>query len=185
MFPTTASLRRNLRLKKDRHASPVEPKTPDINQTDFLIYEEVTQYLPRPGDRPRLIVLIGTFNPGFGDSEVAIIWLCQTIICGVCHCDYPSTASHLIICLQVLRELGSVSLNRRWLQKILEVMGWLYPVSVCMCVYTVFHLSVASVVIVDLKWFWLTVDLPLEIKPLFYAELHQHHSLFSLTDYCQ
>ncbi|XP_029702339.1 MAGUK p55 subfamily member 3-like [Takifugu rubripes] len=52
----TSSLRRNLRLKKDRQ----EPKTPDANQADFRIYEEVTQYLPRPGDRPRLIVLIDT-----------------------------------------------------------------------------------------------------------------------------
>lgn len=66
-----ASLRRNLRLKKDRHALPGEPKTPDAIQTEFLIYEEVTQYLPRPGDRPRLIVLIGTFNLGLTDAEVA------------------------------------------------------------------------------------------------------------------
>lgn len=73
MFPNTASLRRNLRLRKDHHASPVEPKTPDVNQTDLLIYEEVTQYLPRPGDRPRLIVLISTYNPEFSDTEVAII----------------------------------------------------------------------------------------------------------------
>lgn len=65
----TASLRRNLRLKKDRQ----EPKTPDANQTDFRIYEEVTQYLPRPGDRPRLIVLIGTFSLGIGDAQAATL----------------------------------------------------------------------------------------------------------------
>lgn len=59
---TTASLRRSFRLRKDRHASPGEPQTPDPTQTDFLIYEEVTQYLPSPGDRPRLIVLIGMFT---------------------------------------------------------------------------------------------------------------------------
>uniref|UniRef100_A0A674PJU5 MAGUK p55 scaffold protein 3 n=1 Tax=Takifugu rubripes TaxID=31033 RepID=A0A674PJU5_TAKRU len=70
LIPSTQfqeSLRRNLRLKKDRQ----EPKTPDANQADFRIYEEVTQYLPRPGDRPRLIVLIGTFNLGIGDAQAA------------------------------------------------------------------------------------------------------------------
>ncbi|XP_013869380.1 MAGUK p55 subfamily member 3 isoform X2 [Austrofundulus limnaeus] len=43
----SASLRRSFRLRKDRQGS--EAQTPDANQTDFLIYEEVTQYLPRPG----------------------------------------------------------------------------------------------------------------------------------------
>lgn len=56
---TTAGLRRSFRLRKDRQCSPGEPCTPDANNTEFLIYEEVTQYLPRPGERPRLIVLIG------------------------------------------------------------------------------------------------------------------------------
>uniref|UniRef100_A0A673BUJ5 Membrane protein, palmitoylated 3b (MAGUK p55 subfamily member 3) n=1 Tax=Sphaeramia orbicularis TaxID=375764 RepID=A0A673BUJ5_9TELE len=56
---TTAGLRRSFRLRKDRQASPGEAHTPDANHTDFLIYEEVTQYLPRPVERPRLIVLIG------------------------------------------------------------------------------------------------------------------------------
>lgn len=70
---TTAGLRRSFRLRKDRHGSPGEPQTPDANHTDFLIYEEVTQYLPRPGDRPRLIVLIGTFTMDFGDIEEAMV----------------------------------------------------------------------------------------------------------------
>lgn len=56
----TASLRRSFRLRKDRQGS--EAQTPDSNQTDFLIYEEVTQYLPRAGERPRLIVLIGWYK---------------------------------------------------------------------------------------------------------------------------
>lgn len=55
----TASLRRNFRIRKDHQGSPGEPLTPDGNHTDFLIYEEVAQYRPRPGERPRLIVLIG------------------------------------------------------------------------------------------------------------------------------
>uniref|UniRef100_A0A8C4GTW3 MAGUK p55 scaffold protein 3b n=1 Tax=Dicentrarchus labrax TaxID=13489 RepID=A0A8C4GTW3_DICLA len=56
---TTVGLRRSFRLRKDRQGLPGEPQTPDANHTEFLIYEEVTQYLPRPGERPRLIVLIG------------------------------------------------------------------------------------------------------------------------------
>lgn len=61
-YLTTASLRRSFRLRKDRHALPGEPQTPDPAQTDFLIYEEVIQYLPSPSDQPRLIVLIGMFT---------------------------------------------------------------------------------------------------------------------------
>lgn len=59
MCLTTASLRRSFRHRKDHRGSPGEPSTPDTNQVEFLIYEEVTQYCPRPGERPRLIVLIG------------------------------------------------------------------------------------------------------------------------------
>uniref|UniRef100_A0A674PD83 MAGUK p55 scaffold protein 3 n=1 Tax=Takifugu rubripes TaxID=31033 RepID=A0A674PD83_TAKRU len=73
-------LRRNLRLKKDRQ----EPKTPDANQADFRIYEEVTQYLPRPGDRPRLIVLIGTFNLGIGDAQAAPL-ISENAVSRKCH----------------------------------------------------------------------------------------------------
>jgi len=50
---TTASLRRGFRLRKDRHNSPGEPQTTEANHTDFLIYEEVTRYRPRLGERPR------------------------------------------------------------------------------------------------------------------------------------
>uniref|UniRef100_A0A8D3C931 MAGUK p55 scaffold protein 3b n=1 Tax=Scophthalmus maximus TaxID=52904 RepID=A0A8D3C931_SCOMX len=65
---TTASLRRSLRLRRDRQGSPGEAHTPDANHADFLIYEEVAQYLPRPGERPRLIVLIGRSTLGFSDN---------------------------------------------------------------------------------------------------------------------
>uniref|UniRef100_A0A674PQZ1 MAGUK p55 scaffold protein 3 n=1 Tax=Takifugu rubripes TaxID=31033 RepID=A0A674PQZ1_TAKRU len=65
----TCILRRNLRLKKDRQ----EPKTPDANQADFRIYEEVTQYLPRPGDRPRLIVLIGSVGARISELKQQLI----------------------------------------------------------------------------------------------------------------
>uniref|UniRef100_A0AAQ5YQW4 Membrane protein, palmitoylated 3b (MAGUK p55 subfamily member 3) n=1 Tax=Amphiprion ocellaris TaxID=80972 RepID=A0AAQ5YQW4_AMPOC len=61
MFLTTASLRRSFRLRKDRQGSPGDPQTPDGNHSEFLIYEEVTQYQPRPNERPRLIVLIVSY----------------------------------------------------------------------------------------------------------------------------
>lgn len=72
MSSTTAGLRRSFLLRKDRQSSPGEPQTPDANHTEFLIYEEVTQYRPRPGERPRLIVLIGTLTVGFDDIEEAL-----------------------------------------------------------------------------------------------------------------
>uniref|UniRef100_A0A674MG65 MAGUK p55 scaffold protein 3 n=1 Tax=Takifugu rubripes TaxID=31033 RepID=A0A674MG65_TAKRU len=55
--------------RKDRQ----EPKTPDANQADFRIYEEVTQYLPRPGDRPRLIVLIGSVGARISELKQQLI----------------------------------------------------------------------------------------------------------------
>ncbi|XP_013869381.1 MAGUK p55 subfamily member 3 isoform X3 [Austrofundulus limnaeus] len=66
-----ASLRRSFRLRKDRQGS--EAQTPDANQTDFLIYEEVTQYLPRPGERPRLIVLIGSLGARVTELKQKVI----------------------------------------------------------------------------------------------------------------
>uniref|UniRef100_A0A672JAZ8 Membrane protein, palmitoylated 3b (MAGUK p55 subfamily member 3) n=1 Tax=Salarias fasciatus TaxID=181472 RepID=A0A672JAZ8_SALFA len=56
---SSTSLRRSFRLRRNRQDSPGDAHTPDGNHSEFLIYEEVTQYLARPGDRPRLIVLIG------------------------------------------------------------------------------------------------------------------------------
>ncbi|XP_077407496.1 MAGUK p55 subfamily member 3-like isoform X2 [Vanacampus margaritifer] len=58
-----AGLRRSFHLKRERQSSPVEPRTPDGAHADFLIYEEVALYLPRPGERPRLIVLLGGWRP--------------------------------------------------------------------------------------------------------------------------
>ncbi|KAE8284022.1 MAGUK p55 subfamily member 3 Discs large-like protein 3 Protein MPP3 [Larimichthys crocea] len=68
-----AGLRRSFRLKKDRQGSPGEPQTPDANHTEFLIYEEVTQYLPRPGERPRLIVLIGSLGARITELKQKVI----------------------------------------------------------------------------------------------------------------
>ncbi|XP_038591252.1 MAGUK p55 subfamily member 3-like isoform X5 [Micropterus salmoides] len=68
-----AGLRRSFRLRKDRQCSPGEPCTPDANNTEFLIYEEVTQYLPRPGERPRLIVLIGSLGARITELKQKVI----------------------------------------------------------------------------------------------------------------
>ncbi|XP_034717033.1 MAGUK p55 subfamily member 3-like isoform X2 [Etheostoma cragini] len=69
----SAGLRRSFRLSKDRQGSPGEPQTPDANHTEFLIYEEVTQYLPRPGERPRLIVLIGSLGARITELKQKVI----------------------------------------------------------------------------------------------------------------
>ncbi|KAM6951090.1 MAGUK p55 subfamily member 3-like [Aplochiton taeniatus] len=68
-----AGLRRSFRLKKDRQGSPGEPRTPDATHTDFLIYEEVTRYQPRPGDRPRLVVLIGSQGARMNELKQKVI----------------------------------------------------------------------------------------------------------------
>ncbi|XP_042363607.1 MAGUK p55 subfamily member 3-like isoform X5 [Plectropomus leopardus] len=73
MSPKASGLRRSFRLRKDRQASPGEPQTPDANHTEFLIYEEVTQYLPRPGERPRLIVLIGSLGARITELKQKVI----------------------------------------------------------------------------------------------------------------
>uniref|UniRef100_A0A8C8DLM8 MAGUK p55 scaffold protein 3b n=2 Tax=Oryzias sinensis TaxID=183150 RepID=A0A8C8DLM8_9TELE len=75
-----SSLRRSFRLKKERQSAPAEAADP--KHTEFLIYEEVTQYVPRPSERPRLIVLIGriTFLPA-GKMRLQ-----QSLSCFFCIC---------------------------------------------------------------------------------------------------
>uniref|UniRef100_A0A669EJQ6 MAGUK p55 scaffold protein 3 n=1 Tax=Oreochromis niloticus TaxID=8128 RepID=A0A669EJQ6_ORENI len=69
----TASLRRSFRHRKDRQGSPGEAHTPDANHTEFLIYEEVAQYFPRPGERPRLITLIGSLGARIAELKQKVI----------------------------------------------------------------------------------------------------------------
>ncbi|XP_067344513.1 MAGUK p55 subfamily member 3-like isoform X2 [Channa argus] len=69
----SASLRRSFRLRKDCQSSPGEPQTPDAEHTDFLIYEEVMQYLLRPGERPRLIILIGSMGARVTELKQKVI----------------------------------------------------------------------------------------------------------------
>ncbi|XP_063337324.1 MAGUK p55 subfamily member 3-like isoform X4 [Pelmatolapia mariae] len=68
-----ASLRRSFRHRKDRQGSPGEAHTPDANHTEFLIYEEVAQYFPRPGERPRLITLIGSLGARIAEIKQKVI----------------------------------------------------------------------------------------------------------------
>ncbi|XP_035771087.1 MAGUK p55 subfamily member 3-like isoform X1 [Neolamprologus brichardi] len=69
----SASLRRSFRHRKDRQGSPGEAHTPDANHTEFLIYEEVAQYFPRPGERPRLITLIGSLGTRIAELKQKVI----------------------------------------------------------------------------------------------------------------
>ncbi|XP_041829454.1 MAGUK p55 subfamily member 3-like isoform X2 [Melanotaenia boesemani] len=69
----SASLRRSFHLRKDRQSSPAEVHTPEANHTEFLIYEEVTQYLPHPGERPRLIVLMGSLGARITELKQKVI----------------------------------------------------------------------------------------------------------------
>ncbi|KAM4526959.1 MAGUK p55 subfamily member 3-like isoform 1-T1 [Fundulus diaphanus] len=69
----SASLHRSFRLKKDRQGSPAEAQTPDGHPAEFRIYEEVTQYLPHPGEKPRLIVLIGSLGARVTELKQKVI----------------------------------------------------------------------------------------------------------------
>ncbi|XP_051925365.1 MAGUK p55 subfamily member 3-like [Hippocampus zosterae] len=66
-------LHRSFRLKRERQRSPSEPRTPDGNRAEFLIYEEVALYLPRPGERPRLIVLLGSLGSRTAELKQKVI----------------------------------------------------------------------------------------------------------------
>ncbi|XP_024140141.1 MAGUK p55 subfamily member 3 isoform X2 [Oryzias melastigma] len=66
-----ASLRRSFRLKRDRQSAPADAADP--KHTEFLIYEEVTQFVTRPGERPRLIVLIGSLGARINELKQKVI----------------------------------------------------------------------------------------------------------------
>uniref|UniRef100_A0A3P8XFX5 Membrane protein, palmitoylated 3b (MAGUK p55 subfamily member 3) n=1 Tax=Esox lucius TaxID=8010 RepID=A0A3P8XFX5_ESOLU len=70
----TAGLRRSFRLsRKDRQQSLGESRTPDLAPLDFLIYEEVTRYQPHAGERPRLVVLIGSLGARINELKQKVI----------------------------------------------------------------------------------------------------------------
>eukprot|EP00063_Salmo_salar_P039290 XP_014014125.1 PREDICTED: MAGUK p55 subfamily member 3-like isoform X4 [Salmo salar] len=69
-----AGLRRSFCLsRKYRQGSTGEPRTPDSAMLDFLIYEEVTRYQPRPSERPRLVVLIGSLGARINELKQTVI----------------------------------------------------------------------------------------------------------------
>ncbi|XP_034050535.1 MAGUK p55 subfamily member 3-like [Thalassophryne amazonica] len=68
-----ASLRRSFRLRKDHQNTSVEACVPESTQTDLLIYEEVSKYLPSSSERPRLIVLIGSRGARVADLKQKVI----------------------------------------------------------------------------------------------------------------
>uniref|UniRef100_A0A6Q2X9S4 Membrane protein, palmitoylated 3b (MAGUK p55 subfamily member 3) n=1 Tax=Esox lucius TaxID=8010 RepID=A0A6Q2X9S4_ESOLU len=69
-----AGLRRSFRLsRKDRQQSLGESRTPDLAPLDFLIYEEVTRYQPHAGERPRLVVLIGSLGARINELKQKVI----------------------------------------------------------------------------------------------------------------
>ncbi|KAJ8414274.1 hypothetical protein AAFF_G00051440 [Aldrovandia affinis] len=69
-----AGLRRSFRLsRKDRQGSPGEPRTPEPKEPEFLTYEEVTRYQPRPSEKPRLVVMIGSLGARINELKQRVI----------------------------------------------------------------------------------------------------------------
>uniref|UniRef100_A0A671SF40 MAGUK p55 subfamily member 3-like n=1 Tax=Sinocyclocheilus anshuiensis TaxID=1608454 RepID=A0A671SF40_9TELE len=69
-----AGLRRSFRLsRKDRRGSSREANVSDQNDTEFLIYEEVTRYQQKPNERPRLVVLIGSLGARINELKQKVI----------------------------------------------------------------------------------------------------------------
>ncbi|KAG9350068.1 hypothetical protein JZ751_026421, partial [Albula glossodonta] len=69
-----AGLRRSFRLsRKDRQGSPGEPRTPESKDPEFFTYEEVTRYQPRPNERPRLVVMIGSLGARINELKQRVI----------------------------------------------------------------------------------------------------------------
>uniref|UniRef100_A0A671SDT2 MAGUK p55 subfamily member 3-like n=1 Tax=Sinocyclocheilus anshuiensis TaxID=1608454 RepID=A0A671SDT2_9TELE len=67
-------LERSFRLsRKDRRGSSREANVSDQNDTEFLIYEEVTRYQQKPNERPRLVVLIGSLGARINELKQKVI----------------------------------------------------------------------------------------------------------------
>ncbi|XP_018612443.1 MAGUK p55 subfamily member 3 isoform X1 [Scleropages formosus] len=65
----TAGLRRSFRLsRKDRQESQSNE-----DNSDFLTYEEVTRHQQRPGERPRLVVMIGSLGARINELKQKLI----------------------------------------------------------------------------------------------------------------
>ncbi|XP_061665418.1 MAGUK p55 subfamily member 3-like isoform X6 [Syngnathoides biaculeatus] len=73
VFLNDAGPRRSFRPKRERRGWPAEPRAPDADGGEFPTYEEVALYLPRPGERPRLIVLLGSLGSGVAELKQKVI----------------------------------------------------------------------------------------------------------------
>ncbi|XP_055047742.2 MAGUK p55 subfamily member 3 isoform X1 [Misgurnus anguillicaudatus] len=70
----SAGLRRSFRLsRKDRRGSAGDASVSDLNETEYLTYEEVTRYQQRPNERPRLVVLIGSLGARINELKQKLI----------------------------------------------------------------------------------------------------------------
>ncbi|XP_030630069.1 MAGUK p55 subfamily member 3 isoform X2 [Chanos chanos] len=67
-------LRRSFRLsRKDHQGTTGESQPLDSGESEFLIYEEVTRYQPRPNEKPRLVVLIGSLGARINELKQKVI----------------------------------------------------------------------------------------------------------------
>ncbi|KAL8176168.1 UNVERIFIED_CONTAM: MAGUK p55 subfamily member 3 [Gekko kuhli] len=70
-----AGLRRSFRLsRKEKQSSQPETKQAEPPQTsELLTYEEVTKYQQQPGDRKRLVVLIGSLGSRLNELKQKVV----------------------------------------------------------------------------------------------------------------
>ncbi|XP_075767400.1 MAGUK p55 subfamily member 3 isoform X2 [Pelodiscus sinensis] len=67
-----AGLRRSFRLsRKEKHNNHNEAKQTDV--AEFLTYEEVTKYQPQLGEKPRLVVLIGSLGARLNELKQKVV----------------------------------------------------------------------------------------------------------------
>ncbi|XP_058417096.1 MAGUK p55 subfamily member 3 [Diceros bicornis minor] len=70
-----AGLRRSFRLgRRERLGSPQEGKVSSVAESpELLTYEEVTRYQHQPGERPRLVVLIGSLGARLHELKQKVV----------------------------------------------------------------------------------------------------------------
>ncbi|XP_006832778.1 PREDICTED: MAGUK p55 subfamily member 3 [Chrysochloris asiatica] len=70
-----AGLRRSFRLgRREGLGSSLDGKTPaEVDSPELLTYEEVARYQPQPGERPRLVVLIGSLGARLHELKQKVV----------------------------------------------------------------------------------------------------------------
>ncbi|TFK10828.1 DNA annealing helicase and endonuclease ZRANB3 [Platysternon megacephalum] len=72
IFCSLAGLRRSFRLsRKEKHNNQNQAKQADISE--FLTYEEVTKYQQQPGEKQRLVVLIGSLGARLNELKQKVV----------------------------------------------------------------------------------------------------------------